>query len=155
MTTRLRLLALVAAATLAAPSANAQSHVQAGRGSVSTAVRVGLVIPPRLRFRVAGQTRLQQLGDTATYAMDVEVAANLAWTLNAVPAGSDEAPQLLRVKDEQGEWRTLRAGEPMVALAADQQPSNWRAVRVEVQVIGARGPRALPAILLDLQPAQR
>lgn len=140
--------------TFAAPTVGAQSLVQAGRGAVSAAVRVGLVIPPRLRFRVANQTRLQQQGDTATYAMDVEVAANMAWTLNAVPAESGETPQQLRVRDENGDWRTLRAGESMVALLSDQQPSNWRAVRIEVQVVGARGPRALP-LSLDLQPAGR
>lgn len=155
MITRLRLLALVAAATITAPASRAQTLVQAGRGTVSTAVQVGLTIPPRLRFRVANQTRVGQQGDTTTYAMDVEVAANLAWTLGAVPAASDDAPQSLRVKDADGAWRTLRAGEPMVTLIAAQQPSNWRAVRIEVQVISAGGPRALPSLSLDLQPAQR
>ena len=158
MTARLELLALAAIATLASAAFTAalpaQTLVQAGRGTVSSTVRVGLVIPPRLRFRVTNQERIGQEGDTATYAMQVEVAANLAWTLHAVPADATGVTQQ-RVKDETGTWRPLTAGEPMVTLAAEQEPGNWRAVRIELQVIGAHGPRVLPTFTFDLQPARR
>lgn len=156
MTPRATASIVLALALLVALPARAQSRVQAGAGSVSTAVRVGLVIPPRLRFRVAQQARLDARGDTTRYVMDVEVAANLPWSLHATPAdGAGEGAPVLRVRDGQGAWHTVRDGAPMVALAADQPPSNWRAVRVEVEVIGAQGPRSRPVITFDLQPAQR
>ena len=158
MKARLELLALAASATLASAAVTAalpaQTLVQAGRGTVSSTVRVGLVIPPRLRLRVTDQEHIAQHGDTATYAVQVEVAANLAWTLHAVPADATGVTQL-RVKDESGAWRPLTEGEPMVALTTDQTPGNWRPVRIELQVVGVHGPRVLPTFTFDLQPARR
>ncbi len=155
MTSRLHLLALAAAAVLGAPTLGAQARAQAGQGATSMTLQVGFVIPPRLRFQVTNQSRVSQRGDTATYVMDVAVAANLAWTLAAVPAAVADAADAMRVRSEGGEWRALRAGEPTVTLAAGAHPSDWQPVRIEVQVVGARGPRAVPALTFDLQPAQR
>lgn len=154
MNTRLELLALAAVAHLATAALPAQTLVQTGRGTVSSTIRVGLVIPPRLRFRVAHQERIAQRGDTTTYAMQVEVAANLDWTLQAVPTEAAAQVQL-RVRDETGAWRALAVGEPVVTLVADQAPGTWRPVRIELQVVGARGPQVMPSLTLDLQPARR
>ncbi len=154
MNARLILLIAVAAATVATPELHAQRLVQAGRGSVSTAVRVGLVIPPRLKLRVAAEPRLQQQhGDTATYAVDLEVAANLAWTLGVVGADAGEGAPTVRVKDHTGAWRTLCAAEGLVALVPTGAPSNGRPVPMELQVIGRT--RTVPNLTFDLQPASR
>jgi hypothetical protein len=145
---------LAAFLSLAAATVPAQTLVNAGRGTVSSTVRVGLVIPPRLRLRVTNQERIGQHGDTAIYAMQVEVAANLPWTLHAVPAEATGVAAL-RVKDETGTWRALESGEPRVTLTTEQEPGNWRPVRIELQVVGANGPRVLPTFTFDLQPARR
>lgn len=148
------LIIAVAAATLAAPALPAQQRVQAGRGTVSTVVRVGLVIPPRLRLRADDAPRLQrQRGDTATYAMDLEVAANLAWTLGVVGADAAADGPVVRVRDHAGAWRTLCAAEGLVTLVPAGAPSNGAPVRLELQVIGRA--RSAPGLTFDLQPASR
>jgi hypothetical protein len=166
MTARLVVLALGVVLSVAPSALRAQRIVRAGSGSVSTRIRVGLVIPPRLRFRVAAQPQLQQQrADTATYAMVVEVAANLPWTLGVVGAdlGGDDgagadgtdvtgAPTM-RVKDHTGTWRTLGAGEGLVTLVPSRAPGSWLPVRMEIQVVGRQ--RALPGVTFDLQAASR
>jgi hypothetical protein len=167
MTARLVILALSVVLSVAPSALRAQRIVRAGSGSVSTPIRVGLVIPPRLRLRVATPPQLQQQrADTATYAMVVEVAANLPWTLGVVGAdlrGADDgagaegangadAPTL-RVQDHTGTWRTLGGTEGLVTLVPSRAPGSWLPVRLELQVVGRQ--RALPGVTFDLQAASR
>jgi hypothetical protein len=162
MTARLVVLVLSVVLSVAPSALRAQRIVRAGSGSVSTRIRVGLVIPPRLRFRVAAQPQLQQQrADTATYAMVVEVAANLPWTLGVVGADLGRADDsaradsagapTVRVKDHTGTWRTLGVGEGLVTLVPSRAPGSWLPVRMEIQVVGRQ--RALPGVTFDLQAA--
>ena len=131
---------------------------------MSTPIRVGLVIPPRLRFReVAPHQRQQQRADTATYAMVVEVSANLDWTLGVVgadPHGADDGARAdsagaatVRVKDHTGTWRTLGGTDGVVTLVPSRAPGSWQPVRMEIQVVGRQ--RVLPGVTFDLQAASR
>lgn len=159
MTARRIVLALSLALSVVPAAADAQRIVRAGSGSVSTPIRVGLVIPPRLRFRVAAPPRLQQQrADTATYAMVVEVSANLDWTLGVVgadPRGTDDSTgaPTVRVKDHTGAWRTLDGADGLVTLVPSRAPGSWQPVRMEIQVVGRQ--RVLPGVTFDLQAASR
>lgn len=150
MTTRTGLLAL-AIATLAAAPIQAQQLV-AGRTKVEVKVTATLVMPTLLRLRQAPAVQvIARRGDTLTVAMDAAVAANLDWTLNVLPT---EAAATVRVQDETGTWRDLRAGTQGVTVAS-AGPANDRPVRVVLQAIGAQREQALRAIALDLVPAGR
>ncbi len=150
MTTRTGLLAL-AIATLAAAPIQAQQLV-VGHTKVEVKVTATLVMPTLLRLRQAPEVQVVACrGDTLTVAMDAAVAANLDWTLNVLPT---EAAATVRVQDETGTWRDLRAGTQGVTVAS-AGPANNRPVRVLLQATGAQREQALRAIALDLVPAGR
>lgn len=158
--TALRIVLALSLALSVVPAVlGAQRIVRAGSGSVSTPIRVGLVIPPRLRFRVAAPPQLQQQrADTATYAMVVEVSANLDWTLGVVGADPGDADEgagapTVRVKDHTGTWRTLGGTDGLVTLVPSRAPGSWQPVRMEIQVVGRQ--RTPPAVTFDLQAASR
>lgn len=150
MTTRTGLLAL-AIATLAAAPIQAQQLV-AGHTKVEVKVTATLVMPTLLRLRQAPEVQvIARRGDTLTVAMDAAVAANLDWALNVLPT---EAAATVRVQDETGTWRDLRAGTQGITVAS-AGPANNRPVRVLLQATGAQREQALRAIALDLVPAGR
>ncbi len=135
---------------------------EVGRGSTGFDLMVGLTVRPMLHLRRGSDAMvIEERGDTLTMALDVEVAANQAWSLLALradAAGPDAAGTdavALQIRDATGAWQSVADGGRAITVMADHAPCNYTRIRLTVRLVGTRDLALLRTLTLDLSPAQR
>lgn len=132
---------------------------EAGRGSVGLDLTVGLTVRPMLHLRRTTEpVVLEDRDGLLTVGLDVDVAANQAWSLQLLRGAAGADAPALEVRDATGHWVPLNDARRLITVVADHAPCNYTRIRLVVRFAGPATPdaiRTLGALTLDLSPSER